>query len=304
MDVEKQMEQDSASQVFASFAEPLKSFGEANLGVATNRDMQEDQLSRFMTRAMTLQPSTAPKVGSFVGYTARFNGDAHDVDNFILNITLYKDIEGIKDETALQELSLLLEGEAAIWWANMKKDVHIWSEALKLLQRKFSIKRQPYEVYHQIFSVKQDDHIPTEMFINQKRALFDELPQTHSEDVQIDMIYSLLKSKVRKKIPRETIVTFDQLICAARRVEYSGYKRRLRRFERYSFDSSISAEKPTKFCTHYREFDESERSREVDCYKFKSKRRRRVDRHREYILPTPNTSRTPLDDFNLTSYHL
>lgn len=28
MDVEKQMEQDSASQVFASFAEPFKSFGE------------------------------------------------------------------------------------------------------------------------------------------------------------------------------------------------------------------------------------------------------------------------------------
>lgn len=267
------------------------------MGVATNCDMQEDQLSRFMTRAMTLQSSAALKVGSFVGYTARFNGDAYDLDNFILNMTLYKDMEGIKDETALQELPLLLVGEAAIWWANIKKDVRIWSEALKLLQRRFSIKRPPYEVYHQIFSVKQDDHIPTEMFIKQKRALFDELPRTHSEEVQIDMIYSLLKSKIRKKIPRESIVTFDQLICAARRVEYSGYKKRLRRFERFSFNSSIPVGTSTKFCTHYREPNECGRSREVDCYKFKYKRRRRVDRRSEYIPSTPNTSRTPLDDF-------
>lgn len=37
----------------------------------------------------------------------------------------FKDVEGINDETALHELSLLLEEEAATWCAEVKEDVYI-----------------------------------------------------------------------------------------------------------------------------------------------------------------------------------
>lgn len=37
----------------------------------------------------------------------------------------FKDVEGINDETALHELSLLVEEEAATWCAEVKEDVYI-----------------------------------------------------------------------------------------------------------------------------------------------------------------------------------
>ena len=45
--------------------------------------------------------------------------------------------------------------------------------------------RPAYEIYAEIFSVKQDEYITIGMFIRQKQALFAELPCPHPENVQI-----------------------------------------------------------------------------------------------------------------------
>lgn len=267
------------------------------MDVATNCGPRGDQLSHFMTRAMTLQSSSESKVGSFVGCTARFDGTAHKLKDFISIVTLYKDMEGINDEIALHELYLLLEGEAATWWAEVKIDVHMWSEALRLLQRKFLATKQAYEIYNKIFSVKQDGYIPIEIFIKRKRALFDELPRVHSEEAQIDMIYSLLKLKIQSKIPRESIATFDQLIREAQRVEHSKYKKRVQRFKRFDLNSFIPVGVPTKICSHYRECDEWGNSREVECRDCRYERRKRVLGRRQLIPSSANTSHIPLRDF-------
>lgn len=133
--------------------------------------MTDDQLDRFMTRAMTLHLSSASKIGSFVGCTARFNGirNQQQLRKFVLNVTLYKDVEGINDEVAQHALPLLLEGEAATWWSRVKENIYIWSEALRMLQKEFSPKKPAYKIYAEIFAGKQDEFIPTEIFIRQKK---------------------------------------------------------------------------------------------------------------------------------------
>lgn len=265
------------------------------MDLATKWEMAGEQLARFMANAMTLQSSSASKVGSFVGCTARFDGTDYKLESFISSVTLYKDMEGINDKTALHELSLLLEGEAATWWAGVKMDVHIWSEALRLLKRKFLGRKEPYEIYHEIFSVQQDEYIPIEAFIERKRALFDELPRSHSEEVQLDMIYSLLKLKIQLKVPRKSIATFDQLICEVHRLEHVKHKRKVRRLQRLKFfNSSNPVSKSTNMCLHCRECEEWGRTPgEVECPECKYERRIRTESRRE-TLSSSNTARSPL----------
>lgn len=117
---------------------------------------------------MSLTASSAETLGSFVNCAARFNGNVHELEKFILCITLYKDAEKINDDIALHELPLLLEGEAAVWWTKVKENVYSWPAALKMMQDTFAVRKPAYEIYQEIFATKQEACIPTEMFIRQK----------------------------------------------------------------------------------------------------------------------------------------
>lgn len=265
-----------------------------------NWDVSGLELARLMSRAMTLESSSssaASKVGSFANCAARFDGSSSKLKSFILSITLYKDVEGVNDRTALQELSLLLEGEAATWWAEVKEEVYIWSEALRLLQLKFMAKYHAHEIYYKIFSVKQDEYVSTEIFIKQKQDLFYQLPRPHSEEAQIDMIYSLLRPKIQMKVPRQSIVTFDQLIEAARRLEHKKYKKRVRRFERFDLKSMMPAGRLRK-CSHYRETDEDGNYLEVLCDLCRQERRKRIETSRLYTPSIAKNTHIPLSGFN------
>jgi hypothetical protein len=263
-----------------------------------NSVVTDDQLSHFMTKAMTLDSLSAPKVGSFVGCTARFNGtrSEQELQTFVLNVMLYKDAEGVDDETALKELPLLMEGEAATWWAGIKENICNWSEALKMLQKAFFPPKPAYQIYTEIFATKQDEYIPTEIFIQQKLALLDALPRPHPEDVKIDMIYSLLKPKIHRKVPRESIVTLGQLIAAGNRVDHKKDKKRVKRFVNFNFETMKPAAKSKEKCSHCRKSKGSK----VDCYKCNALRRKLDEDPRQYIpLEAMNpVNVTPLRGFN------
>jgi hypothetical protein len=182
-----------------------------------NSETTEDHLIRFMTRAMTIEAPASPNIGSFVRCTKRYNGRINnkELHRFILSIIIYKGAERISDETALLELPLLLEGPAAVWWANVKENINNWATAVKMLKETFTQKKPAHEIYAEIFAAKQDAYTSTEVFIRQKEALLTELSRPHPEDVQIDMIYSLLRSGIQTEVPRNSIISANQLINAA-----------------------------------------------------------------------------------------
>ncbi|XP_017796978.1 PREDICTED: uncharacterized protein LOC108578206 [Habropoda laboriosa] len=153
--------------------------------------MTEEQLSRLLSVLETRRtPSPTMTQGSFARCTARFDGsrERSKVEDFISTVSIYKDIEGISDENAIRGLPLLLDDEAAI-----------------CLQNAYAPKRQPYTVYAEIFATKQDNRIPTDVFLAKKRALLAELPQSHTEEVQLDILCGLLKLSTRERIPRDSI---------------------------------------------------------------------------------------------------
>lgn len=81
---------------------------------------------------------------------------------------------------------------------------------------------RPVDKIYQDLFIMQDDNELTETFITKKRALFAELPPpNHLESQKLDMIYSSLREKIREKVPRDTVQTFEELLDAAKRAEES-----------------------------------------------------------------------------------
>ncbi|KAF2894121.1 hypothetical protein ILUMI_12051 [Ignelater luminosus] len=83
----------------------------------------------------------------------------------------------------------------------------------------FGVKKPSYKIYREIFGHQQDDLNPTDIFICRIRALFEQLPSAVPEDVQLDMTYGILSLRIRKRLSRDSIKTFDKLSSRARVIE-------------------------------------------------------------------------------------
>lgn len=83
----------------------------------------------------------------------------------------------------------------------------------------YSVKLLAFRVYRELFSREQDDKESTELFISKARALISQLPDQLTEKVQVDMIYGLLHRRIRKRLPRESVETFSELLKRAKSIE-------------------------------------------------------------------------------------
>ncbi|XP_043263107.1 uncharacterized protein LOC122403574 [Colletes gigas] len=188
----------------------------------TTFQMTDDQLNRLLATLTTRQTSPpTTSQGSFARCTTRFGGSTNRtrVEEFISTISIYKEIENIFNVNGIKGLPLLLEDEAATWWHGVKEDVTTWAQAMDLLRAAYAPKKPGYAVYAELFATKQTKNCATDVFIAQKRALFAELTHKHAEEIQLDMIYSLLKLRIREKIPRCSVKNFEELIGKARTFE-------------------------------------------------------------------------------------
>ncbi|KAL1489254.1 hypothetical protein ABEB36_014187 [Hypothenemus hampei] len=140
--------------------------------------------------------------------------DTQIVKDFIRTTTIFKDAEHISDNDALIGLP------AAEWWDGIYKKVNTWKEACELILKTFAPKKPNSELYFELFMGCQDNNMNTEEFICKKRAILAKLPPNrHDEETELDMIYEMLNINIRSKIARSDIISFDQLLEKASRVE-------------------------------------------------------------------------------------
>ncbi|KAH8401144.1 hypothetical protein KR009_003181, partial [Drosophila setifemur] len=168
--------------------------------------------------------SNAKVKGSFSACTHKFGGArSHDeVEEFITNISIYKELESISDENALKGLSLLFFGLASTWWQGVRKEATTWKAATELIREHFSPTKPAYQVYMEFFQKKQEDTDPIDTFVVQKRALLAQLPDgRHDEETELDLLYGLLNIKYRKHISRQAIHTFKELLEQGRIIEHN-----------------------------------------------------------------------------------
>jgi hypothetical protein len=96
-----------------------------------------------------------------------------------------------------------------------------WETVTDALRQSFDEVKRNYNIFRELLSRQQKDTEAAAMFINNPRALLSNLsptPRLH-EIHQIDMIYGLLSSKIRRLVPRDELNNFDTLIAETRGAE-------------------------------------------------------------------------------------
>lgn len=150
-----------------------------------------------------------------------FNGKGkhHKVEDWFATVHCFKNMHNINDADAIYGLQLLLKDEAAEWWSGVKENVRTWAEFELRFRSYFAPKKPSFAVYMDIFAEQQAKNEPTENFICRKRALLSKLPYKHDENIELDLLFGLLKVSIQKQIPRDSIETFEQLLTRARTAE-------------------------------------------------------------------------------------
>jgi hypothetical protein len=96
-----------------------------------------------------------------------------------------------------------------------------WETVTDALPRSFGEVKRNYKIFRKLLSRQQRDTEAVAMFINNPRALLSNLsptPRLH-EIHQIDVIYGLLSSKIRRLVPLDEWDNFDTFIAETRGVE-------------------------------------------------------------------------------------
>lgn len=160
--------------------------------------------------------------GNFARCTLRFSGTESDnVDIFLDGLLAYKSCENVTDPNALLGLSFVLEGDAAIYWKAIQKDITDFNSAVTALRETFSRKLPPPAIFRKIFASEQSSRDSTELFISKIRALLAELPYALPEEAQIDIVYSVLHSKITQRLLRSCITNFADFVKRVREIEAS-----------------------------------------------------------------------------------
>lgn len=155
---------------------------------------------------------------------ARYDGKRHInvVETFIDTITTYKNMNNISDSDALNQLPLLLQDSAAVWWQGVKTEPKTWEQAMLALKKHFAPPRSVFLIIDEIMRTDQGENESTNNFICTKRALFSQIPaeKQFTEQQQIDLLFMKIKSEIRYKIKRDEISTFEELLVKAREIEF------------------------------------------------------------------------------------
>ncbi|KAK4887201.1 hypothetical protein RN001_003472 [Aquatica leii] len=124
---------------------------------------------------------------------------------------------------AITGLSMLLDGLGASWYQGAKTTINSWDDAVKALKHAFGFNKPSHQIFRELFQKEQGEKEPTDVFVTSARALIARLPPTHElhQTHQIDMIYGLLNRKIRQRLPRNDVKTFNDLIDKARSIEDS-----------------------------------------------------------------------------------
>ncbi|XP_037294865.1 activity-regulated cytoskeleton associated protein 2-like [Manduca sexta] len=160
--------------------------------------------------------------GNFSKCSARFEGttgDAETLEAFIDAVLVFKECAGVTDENVVRGLPMLLTGNAAVWWQGIKKDIHDWEDAIARLRGMYGIVKPAYKLFREIFGYEHTLPERSEVFACKIRALISQLPYDLCDAARINIVYGLLNRKIRKRLPRETVNTFEQLIVKLRCVE-------------------------------------------------------------------------------------
>lgn len=149
--------------------------------------MTAEQLQQLLRGIREVPPPVAGghPSGNFSTCQSRFSGRKEEsVEAFINAITTFKDCINMTDANALKGLPMLLDSTAAPWWQGSKNTVLTWNDALTSLRRAYGINKPAHVIFSEVFSAEQRENEPTDIFVDNARALLALLPSEPALHVQ------------------------------------------------------------------------------------------------------------------------
>ncbi|XP_026745532.1 uncharacterized protein LOC113506895 [Trichoplusia ni] len=114
---------------------------------------------------------------------------------------------------------MVLTHDAAIWYRGIKTEIHSWQQAIDLLLSTYGDRRPPHRIYRELFEMQQVQQ-NTDTFVAKCRALLSKIPAGDiTEKAQVDMVYGLLDSRIRRHLRREEFSDFSNMLRLARSIE-------------------------------------------------------------------------------------
>ncbi|KAL0821129.1 hypothetical protein ABMA28_005750 [Loxostege sticticalis] len=202
--------------------------------IARLQQSQTEAFERLIDRVMADRTVPAPQSSTpttfvapsdasatFARCTARYGGGpGESLENFLDAVDSFKECAGVSDFSALRGLSMLLTHNAATWWQGVRESTQTWQEAKESLVCAFGEQRPPHRLYRLLFNEEQGINERTDIFVAKARALLAKLPRGDlTTKVELDMVYGLLNNKIRQRIARSEITSFEDLIRRARELE-------------------------------------------------------------------------------------
>ncbi|KAL0841306.1 hypothetical protein ABMA28_015020 [Loxostege sticticalis] len=186
--------------------------------IARLQQSQTEAFERLIDRVMADRTVPAPQSSTpstfvahsdasatFARCSARYGGGpGESLENFLDAVDSFKECAGVSDFSALRGLSMLLTHNAATWWQGVRESTQTWQEAKESL----------------VCAFEQGINERTDIFVAKARALLAKLPRGDlTTKVQLDMVYGHLNNKIRERIARSEITSFEDLIRRARELE-------------------------------------------------------------------------------------
>ncbi|XP_028176277.1 uncharacterized protein LOC114364355 [Ostrinia furnacalis] len=133
--------------------------------------------------------------GNFTHCNSHFHGERNTevVEEFLAAVNLYKCIENIPDQEALDGVPLLLKGAAAVWWQIVKLQVTTWKQFGIALRHAFVPTIPTCLNYQQVVVHEQGEGKETPVVMETIDKQCHCRPEYQNEDLVLTDIHSVVK---------------------------------------------------------------------------------------------------------------
>jgi hypothetical protein len=98
----------------------------------------------------------------------------------------------------------------------VKTRTRTFDDAIQLIRSAFAPQRPNFRIFAEIFAHAQPENMAMDQYVTIQRDRFSQMTRELDEVWQIDIVYGLVRKKIRDRVSRTDIETFEDLLENAR----------------------------------------------------------------------------------------
>lgn len=153
-----------------------------------------------------------------------FSGDGQGMHlcNFLSELSMFQESEGVSDAELLSSIGHLLWGRARLWFRPRCKNFRSWNEFVAEIKQDFLPPKYDYRLLTSISNRRQKTNETFSEYLNVMQALFDYLTIPIDNQHRLSIIEENMLPKYALAVSAIEVISLKQLSDVCRRVDYAG----------------------------------------------------------------------------------